>query len=98
MARKTVQYFKDFNNLDEVFDKMLELGFFVNENQKLEKLEELKNPTDGPFSNYEHWYSNSVVEVKIFTKMFGAFEIRNYRGIIHKSIDELFEVATLPKI
>lgn len=98
MARAKVEAFKDFTNVEEVFDKMLELGFFVNEAHKQDHLDELINPKPGPFSNHEYWYSNGVVEVKIFRRMFGAFEIWNYRRILHKDVTELFAVATIPVI
>jgi hypothetical protein len=82
--------FVDFSNVAEVFDKMTELGFFVNESHRDEAISELPD-------HFEHWYSNGVVEVKVFRGLFGAYELRNYRGIIHPSITDLFSVARLSK-
>lgn len=91
MATKKVLFYTDFSNVDEVFDKMLEQKFFVNEAHR----DEAKTKIE---STHETWYSNGVVEVKIFRGLFGSYELRNYRGMKHKDIDELFAVAAKPKL
>lgn len=97
MAKSTVHRIKSFNNVDEVFDKMLELDFFANKDHMEESKAELREPKAGPFSNSEYWYSNGVVEFKIFRGLFGAFEICNFHGQIHATLDTLFELAEIPK-
>lgn len=97
MAKKEVHWLKDFSNVDEVFDKMLELGFFVNEAHRDEQKDLLLNPREeSPFSQNEYWYSNSVVEVKIFRRIFGGLELCNHRGLKHDAIDQLFTTAMIP--
>lgn len=91
MAGKTLTLRKDFSNLEEVFDKMLELDFFVNRAHRDEQLALVDQ-------SHEHWYSNGAVEVKIFRGLFGAYELVNFRGIKHLYLEELFQVADRPKL
>lgn len=91
---------KSFTNLDEVLDKMLELRFFggyeaLRDEAKADILS--YNPAD-PDSTNEHWYSNGVIEVKVFRQMFGSYELCNYKLAIHKDLDSLFELAEIPKL
>lgn len=90
MAGNKVEYFKDFSNVAEVFDKMLDLGFFVNEEQRDQAVTELPN-------HHEHWFSNGVVEIKIFRNLFGAYELRNFYESKSSVISELFAVGHLSK-
>lgn len=90
MAGNKVEYFKDFSNVAEVFNKMLDLGFFVNEEHRDQAVAELPN-------HHEHWFSNSVVEIKIFRNLFGAYELRNFYESKSPVISELFAVGHLSK-
>ena len=99
--RRPAGPFKDFTNVDEVFERMLELGFFNSSRDFMEseKAELFKEPNPAsPFYQDEHWFSNGGLEVKIFRRMFGAFELCNYKRIISKELDGLFEIAEVPKI
>jgi len=97
--RKPAGPIKSFTNLDEVLDKMEEFGFFVNEEDKLTRLDQIKNPDHGPWASNEFWFSNMRgAEIKIFRRMFGAFELCNFKGVISDQLDELFELAEIPKI
>jgi hypothetical protein len=98
MATNTVTRIASFSNVDEVFDKLLELGFFVNEEHKAESLREISDPNPSPHDSNEFWYSNGHVELKIFRGMFGAYELCNFRGIKHKEVEALFGVASMPKL
>lgn len=97
--RKPAGPLKSFSNLDEVIAKMGELGFFINEDEKLTRLDELKNPGNGPWVSSEYWFSNRRgAEIKIFRRMFGAFELCNFKGVASDELDELFELAEIPQI
>jgi hypothetical protein len=95
MAAKPVSIVKTFTNVDEVLAKMDELGFFYGYERDLAKQ---KIEADGVHDSNENWFSNGYLEIKIFRRMFGAYELCNFRGIKHKQIEELFDVATQPKI
>lgn len=97
MAKRKVSTIKSFSNIDELFARMGEQGYFFNENHRDEELARIKAPTPLSQTN-EYWYSNGADELKIFKKMFGAFELCNYRGIISPRLEELFELAEIPKI
>lgn len=98
--RKPAGPLKSFTNLDEVLDKMLELRFFGGyEAFKDEAKADITSDSwnlEGRVGGY--WYSNGVIEVKIFPQMFGSYELCNYRQLIHDDLDELFELAEIPKI
>lgn len=87
MGKQKVLYNKDFSNVDEVFDKMLELGFFMNPEHRDERKAEA-------LTRHETHYSNGVVELRIFRGIFGSFYMTNYMGVANPAIDELFGVAT----
>lgn len=98
--RKPAGPLKSFTDLDEVLDKMLELRFFggyeaLKEEAKADILD--YSPTD-PNSTGGYWYSNGVIEVKIFRQLFGSYELCNYKLAIHKDLDALFELAEIPNI
>lgn len=98
--RKPAGPIKSFTNLDEVLDRMLELNFFggyeaLKEEAKADILS--YSPTD-PDSTSDYWYSNGVIELKIFRQMFGSYELCNYKLAIHDDLDSLFELAEIPKI
>lgn len=98
--RKPAGPLKSFTNLDEVLDKMLELRFFggyeaLRDEAKADITSDswtLPERTEG------YWYSNGVIEVKIYRQMFGSYELCNYKLAIHKDLDALFELAEIPKI
>ena len=97
--RKPAGPIKSFTNLDEVFAKMEEFGFFVNEEDKLTRLDQLKNPGNGPWASNEFWFSNMRgAEIKIFRQIFGGYELCNFKGVVSDQLDELFELAEIPKI
>lgn len=96
-TKTEVPRIKSFTNVDEVFDKMLEFGFFSNERHMEERKAELRESTENAFSNSEHWYSNGAEEFKIFRGLFGCYEICNFRSSLSEKIVELFEVAEMPK-
>lgn len=91
MTKASVSYIKSFSNVDEVFDALLKHGFFVDESHR----DVAKSRV---YTNHEHWYTNKVVEIKILRGYFGSFELSNYRRLKHKVIEEIFAVATLPKL
>lgn len=95
--RKTLERLKTFSNVEVVFQKMLELGFFYNERQMQEELARITEVTPSSHASNEFWYSNHVVELKIFRGLFGAYEICNYRGLMSHYLDQIFEVAELPR-
>lgn len=95
--RKPAGPIKDFSNVDEVFDKMLEFSFFANEAHRDQRKAELTDETFSPHSSNEFWFSNHYLEIKIFKGMFGAYTLCNFRGLIHDELDSLFEVARLSK-
>lgn len=97
-AKQPVSIVKAFTNVDEVIEKLDELGFFAGPELKAERVEQLKNPTPGTFDSNELWFSNGYLELKIFRRMFGAFELCNFRGIKHKDMEAIFAVADRPKI
>lgn len=98
-AKQTVSHLKGFSNLDEVLDKMLELGFFGGYPEWRDQAKaELTDETFDPERSNEFWFSNGVIEVKIFTRLFGAFELCNFRGIKHKNMEAIFAVADRPKV
>lgn len=96
MAKQKVSRIKSFTNIDELFTRMGEQGYFVNERQRDEELERIKGPTPTHSAN-EYWYSNGADELKIFKQMFGAFELCNFRGIMSPKLEELFELAEIPR-
>ena len=91
---------KSFSNLDEVLDKMLELRFFGGYEALRDeaKASILSYRPNDPNSTSDYWYSNGVIEVKIFRQLFGSYELCNYRQIIHRDLDSLFEIAEIPRI
>lgn len=97
-AKKPFSSVKTFTNVDEVIEKLDELGFFAGPELKSECVEQLKNPIPGPFDSNELWFSNGHLELKIFRRTFGAFELCNFRGIKHKNMEAIFAVADRPKI
>lgn len=97
-AKKPVSIIKSFTNVDEVIEKLDELGFFYGPALKEERVTKLKNPTPGPFDSIEHWFSNGYLELKIFRRMFGGYELCNFRGIKHKEMEAIFAVADRPKV
>lgn len=94
-AKQPVSIVKTFTNLDEVLDKMDQLDFFHGYERDLAKE---KIQTDGVHDSNEHWFSNGYLELKIFRRMFGAYELCNFRGIKNKQLEEIFAVADQPKI
>lgn len=88
---------KTFSNLEAVLDRMQELGFFINQAQRDERQAELTDESFKPHAGNEFWFSNGGLEVKIFKQMFGAYELCNFRGLISPKLDELFELAEIPK-
>lgn len=81
-------YYVDEAGLDEVFSKMNDAKFFVNELQRSMQWDELVSKPG------EHWYSNGVVEFKIFHHRDHqgrvAYEVRNTRNIVHPMLDPIF--------
>lgn len=96
--RRAAGPLKTFTNLEAVFSKMEEFGFFINSEHRAEQFALLTDPTPSPGSTNEHWYSNGADELKIFRLMFGAYELCNFRGMLSTKLDELFELAEMPKI
>lgn len=78
------------DGLPELITKMERHGFFVNERHASEGLEELK-AKEG-----EHWYSNGVVDFKIFhdRSLDGNHTYRfvNNRNLLHTSIKDIFTI------
>jgi len=96
MAKRKVSSIKSFSNIDEVFGRMHEQGYFINDSHRDEELARIKGPTPLGSAN-EYWYSNGAQELKIFKQMFGSFELCNFRGIISPKLEELFELAEIPR-
>ncbi len=96
MARKKVHRLKDFTNVEEVFAKLLEKGFFFDEDHMREQLADLTQEFPSPHESNEFWYSNRAQEVKIFRGWRGTYELCNFRGQMSPVIDELFAVASMP--
>lgn len=90
---------KRFANLSEVLDGMLERGFFGGYQQLRDEAEaSISYDPTSPFSQNEYWFSNGVVELKIFRRVFGAYELFNYRRQSHPDLEAIFELAELRKI
>ena len=89
---------KNFTNIEAVFDRLEELDFFADESHKLERLEQLTEEYPSVHASNEFWFGNRVLELKIFRRMFGVYELCNFRGIIDPRLDSLFELAEVQKI
>ncbi len=98
-TRKMAGPFKNFTNLGEVLDGMLELGFFGGHQALRDEAEHniLNYNLFDPEQTGEYWYSNGVIELKIFRQLFDVYELCNYRRQIHEDLDTLFELAELKR-
>lgn len=97
--KKMAGPFKNFTNLSEVLDGMLERGFFGGHRELRDEAEQdiLNYNLADPDQLGEYWCSNGVIELKIFRQLFDVYEICNYRQQIHKDLDALFELAELKR-
>lgn len=92
--RKPAGPLKSFNNLDEVLDRMFELRFFGGYEALKEAKADINSQNWGLEERTDgYWYSNGVIEVKIFRQMFGSYELCNYKLASHEDLDSLFELA-----
>lgn len=90
---------KNFTNLSEVLDLMLARGFFGGYRQLRDEAEEqILDWSPTSLNANEFWHSNGAVEVKIFRQLFGSYELCNYKGQSHPVLEELFGLASIPKI
>jgi len=91
MASKSISRLKNFSNVEEVFDKLLELGFFPDDAARSKAVEALP-------SLHEHRFTNGDVSIKVFRNLFGSYELCNFYEATSPELEELFAVAKLPKL
>lgn len=85
--RQVQQYMTDEHKLDEIFDKLSNRGYFVNDAQREERWKSLMTEPG------EHWFSNQVADFKIYneTNTFtGGFRVINYHNIKNDYINDIF--------
>ena len=79
-----------FSNVDEVFERMSELGFFESAEAQAEAKELIA-------SQHETILGNDTIKLKVFRGLFGAYELCNYYEHDDSELESIFAVAALSR-
>lgn len=78
---------KQVHNLEALFNRMKDNGFIIDPATTFDEFKSYISESQ------ENWFSNGVVEVKLFTGDYRGITLSNFRRILNPHVDLLFEVA-----